>query len=265
MADLFIALLYGIVQGVTEWLPVSSTGHMLLLDALLPLPVSADFRAFFLVAVQLGSLCAVPMLFRRRLNLSHRTLWARVLCAVIPAGVCGLLLDDFIDANLGTPAVIAGALIVWGGAFLLVGRRRGGIADPAAVPMGRALGIGCFQALALIPGTSRSGATILGGTLFGLDPACAAEFSFLLAMPTMLAAAGLKGAKLGLALVREEVFLSSWEWVMLAAASLAAYAVSRAAIRFLMDFVRRHGLSAFGVYRILLGGAVLAAHAAGLI
>lgn len=265
MVDLVIAVLYGVVQGVTEWLPVSSTGHMILLDAWLPLPVSDDFRAFFLVAVQLGSLLAVPAVFRGRMSGASRALWAKVLCAVVPAGVCGLLLDDLIEARLSSPAVVAGALIAYGVAFLCVGRRRGSIADAAAVPLGRAVGVGCFQALALIPGTSRSGSTMLGGALLGLDRGCAAEFSFLLAMPTMLAAAGLKGAKLGLALARGEVATTAGEWVMLAVAAVAAYAVSRAAIRFLMDFVRQHSFVAFGIYRILLGGAVFAAYAAGLI
>lgn len=265
MIDLLIAMLYGVVQGVTEWLPVSSTGHMILLDAWLPLPVSDDFRAFFLVAVQLGSLLAVPAIFRERLSIRNRTLWVKVLCAVIPAGVCGLLLDDLIEARLSSPAVVAGALIVYGVAFLCVGRHRSGIADAASVPLGRAVGVGCFQALALIPGTSRSGSTMLGGALLGLDRGCAAEFSFLLAMPTMLAAAGLKGAKLGLALARGEVATTAAEWVMLAVAAVAAYAVSRAAIRFLMDFVRQHSFAAFGVYRILLGAVVLALTAFGLI
>ncbi len=263
MLDLLIALLYGIVQGITEWLPVSSTGHMLLLDAWLPLPVSADFLAFFLVAVQLGSLLAVPVFFRERLRAADLRLWGRVLLAVLPAGVCGLLFDDLIEARLSSPAVIAGALIVYGIAFLCVGRRQGGITDVAAVPLGRAMGVGCAQALALIPGTSRSGATMLGGALLGLAPACAAEFSFLLAIPTMLAAAGLKGAKLSLALARGEVTTTAAEWMMLVVAAGAAYAVSRAAIRFLLDFVRTKGFAAFGVYRITLGCAVLAAHLGG--
>ena len=256
-----IAALYGVIQGVTEWLPISSTGHMILLDACLPLPVSADFRAFFLVAVQLGSLCAVPALFWGRIDprgAANRRLWGRVLCAVMPAGVCGLLLDDLIDTRLSSPAVVAAALIVYGVAFLLTDRlrRRDAFTDAGAVPLGRAFGVGCFQALALIPGTSRSGATMLGGTLLGLSRGCAAELSFLLAMPTMLAATGLKGAKLALSLAGG-VTTTAQEWAMLAVAAVVAYWVSRAAIRFLLDFVGRNGFGAFGVYRILLGLGVV--------
>lgn len=263
MLDFLIAALYGIVQGITEWLPVSSTGHMILLDGMLPLPVSTDFRAFFLVAVQIGSLLAVPTLFPARIDPrkpENRRLWGRVLCAVLPAGLCGLLFDDLIDTHLYRPAVVAAALIVYGIAFLLLDRRThtAPVTAPDDISFGRAMGVGCFQMLALIPGTSRSGATMLGGSLLGLDRACSAEFSFFLALPTMLAAAGLKGIKLAAALGQGSVASTAHEWAMLAVAAVAAYAVSRAAIRFLLDFVKRHGFSPFGIYRIALGAAVLA-------
>lgn len=262
MRDLLIALLYGTVQGITEWLPVSSTGHMILLDAILPLPTSAAFRAFFLVAVQLGSMMAVPLTFPRRFT-PDRPLWGRVLAASIPAAVCGLLLDDFIEARLSSPITVAITLAAYGAAFLFIGHRRGRITDPAALTPRQILGIGFAQALALIPGTSRSGATMLGGRLVGLSPACAAEFSFLLAMPTMLGAVGLKTAKLILGLMQGEPAPTPAEWMILAAASAAAYLVSRAAIRFLLDFVTRRGFAAFGLYRITLAAVVLCAHFGG--
>lgn len=270
MLDFLIAALYGLVQGVTEWLPVSSTGHMILLGRWLPLAVSGEFGEFFLVAVQLGSLLAVPALFWGRMDPrvpANRGVWAKVLCAIVPAGVCGVLFDDFIDAHLHTPVVIAAALVVYGAAFLLVERRRraAAIAEPTAISLGRAFGVGCFQVLALIPGTSRSGATMLGGTLLGLDRACAAEFSFFLALPTMLAATGLKGVKFAGAVLGGGVTVTGREWLMLAVAAVVAYGVSRASIRFLMDVVRRRGFAPFGVYRILLGAVVLTLALLGLI
>ncbi len=259
MLDLLTALLYGIVQGITEWLPVSSTGHMLLLDGYLPLPFSPEFREFFLVAVQLGSLMAVPALFGARIDprrAENRRLWGRVLVAVLPAGIAGLLFDEMIDVYLYRPAVIAAALIFFGLLFLAPSRPAR-ITDTNSISLGRAIGIGCFQALALVPGTSRSGATMLGGTILGLSRPSAAEFSFFLALPTMLAATGYKGLKFLLALGQGSVTASPREWIMLALASVAAYAVSRAAIRFLLDAVRRRGFVPFGIYRILLGAAVL--------
>ena len=266
MRTILIALLYGIVQGITEWLPISSTGHMLLLDTMLPLPMSADFRGFFLVAVQLGSLAALIPRVRVRIDLrqtENRRLWGRVLAASLPAALCGLLFDDLIESRLSSPAVIAGALAAYGVAFLCLGRGKGSITDPARLPLGRVLGVGAAQALALIPGTSRSGATMLGGALLGLTPACAAEFSFLLAMPTMLGAAGLKAVKLALSLVQGAPAPTPAEWVILAAASAAAFAVSCTAIRFLLDFVTRRGFAAFGIYRIALAAVVLCAHLGG--
>lgn len=249
MSALLIAALYGLVQGVTEWLPVSSTGHMLLLDALLPLPLTGDFRAFFLVAVQLGSLCALP----RFLPWREVGLWRRVLPAAIPAALLGLWLDDCIDASLSTPRVIAAMLILYGVAFLVIGRGKGSFTDPAALPMGRAMAVGFAQALALIPGTSRSGATMLGGLLAGLTPDCAALFSFALAVPTMLGAAGLRGAKL----LAAGVAADPLAWAMLAVAALVAYLTSSASIEFLRALVTRRGFAPFGLYRIALGVAVL--------
>lgn len=274
MLDWLKILLLGLVQGVTEWLPISSTGHLILLERLFPLPVSEQFFALFSVVIQLGSIAAVPVMYADTLFAPFRAdgararreglrLWRNILLACLPSAAAGLLFDDLIDSTLDDPLVVAAALIVYGILFLAAEGRRGLNARglTGEVPLSRAVGIGFFQVLALIPGTSRSGATILGGMLLGLDRGSAAEFSFFLAIPTMLGASGLRGAKFALAIARGEVSCSAAEWLMLGAAALVAFAVSCAVIRFLRDFVRRHTFRVFGIYRILLGGAVLAAAA----
>ena len=274
MLDWLKILLLGLVQGVTEWLPVSSTGHLILLERLFPLPISEEFFALFSVVIQLGSIAAVPVLYADTLFAPFRAghvgerqaglrLWRNILLACLPSAVAGLLFDDLIDSALDGPLVVACTLILYGIFFLGAERRRGarGQGITGEVPLSRAMGIGCFQVLALIPGTSRSGATILGGMLLGLDRGSAAEFSFFLAIPTMLGASGLRGAKFALAIARGETACSVTEWLMLAVAALVAFAVSCAVIGFLRDFVRRHTFRVFGIYRILLGGAVLAATA----
>ena len=274
MLDWLKILLLGLVQGVTEWLPISSTGHLILLERLFPLPVSEEFFALFSVVIQLGSIAAVPVLYAATLFAPFRAggvgerraglrLWRNILLACLPSAVAGLLLDDLIDSTLDGPLVVACTLILYGILFLAVEHRRRGKERglTGEVALSRAMGIGFFQVLALIPGTSRSGATILGGMLLGLDRGTAAEFSFFLAIPTMLGASGLRGAKFALAIARGEVSCSVTEWLMLAAGTLVAFAVSCVVIRFLRDFVRRHTFRVFGIYRILLGGAVLAAAA----
>lgn len=274
MLDWLKILLLGLVQGVTEWLPISSTGHLILLERLFPLPVSEEFFALFSVVIQLGSIAAVPVLYADTLSAPFRAgrtgergaglrLWRNILLACLPSAVAGLLLDDLIDSTLDGPLVVACTLILYGILFLAAESRRRakGRGLTGEVPLSRAMGIGIFQVLALIPGTSRSGATILGGMLLGLDRGTAAEFSFFLAIPTMLGASGLRGAKFALALAQGEVSCSATEWLMLGLAAFVAFAVSCAVIRFLRDFVRRHTFRVFGIYRILLGGAVLAAAA----
>ena len=273
MLDWLKILFLGLVQGVTEWLPISSTGHLILLERLFPLPVSEEFFALFSVVIQLGSIAAVPVLYADTLFAPFRAgragergaglrLWRNILLACLPSAVMGFLFDDLIDSALDGPLVVACTLILYG-IFFLVAERRGvrGRGITGEVPLSRAMGIGLFQVLALIPGTSRSGATILGGMLLGLDRGSAAEFSFFLAIPTMLGASGLRGAKFALAIARGETACSVTEWLMLAVAALVAFAVSCAVIGFLRDFVRRHTFRVFGIYRILLGGAVLAAAA----
>ncbi len=269
MGDILVAICMGILQGVSEWLPVSSTGHMLLLDRYLSLPLSPAFRELFFVLIQLGSIAAVPVLFWERLwpfsrrKTPHQRrltwkMWGRVLLAVLPCAVAGVLFGEAIERRLYHPVPIAVALIVYGIFFLLIERlprRAEPIADAADVPLPRALCMGLGQVLALIPGTSRSGATMLCGLLAGLSRTAAAELSFLMALPTMAGAGGLKL----IGFWREGVSASPREWLILIVATLTAFLVSLLVIRALLDFVKRHSFAAFGVYRIALGLLVLLA------
>lgn len=267
---LLCALLIGIVEGITEWLPVSSTGHMLLLDALLGMQnkVSEDFYSFFLVAIQLGAALAVFVLFLQRLNPFTRKknaeekkktwrLWLYIIVGMLPAAVIGIPLDDFFEEHLYGYPVIAAALIVYGIAFIVIERWKKN--KPARVEtmddmsLKTALFIGCFQVLSLIPGTSRSGSTILGGMLLGVSRTVSAEFSFLMALPVMAGASLLRGLKFFLS----GVGISSTEWLILAVGVVTAFLVSILAIRFLMSFVRRHSFEVFGWYRIALGLLVI--------
>jgi undecaprenyl-diphosphatase len=266
--EILKAIIYGIVEGITEWLPVSSTGHLILLEQLLPLKASDAFMEMFDVVIQLGAILAVIVLFFHKLNpfspkkspaQKRKTweLWLKVIVAVIPSVILGLLLDDWMDEHLYNHVVVAIALIVYGVAFILVERRNQG-KTPAIRSTGQlsyktALLVGCFQVLALVPGTSRSGATILGAILLGMSRTAGAEFSFFLAIPTMLGASALKVLKFLL----EGSTMSGSEWACLIVASLVAFVVSLLAIRSLMDYVKKHSFSAFGVYRIILGALVL--------
>ena len=262
---LLVAALFGVLEGVTEWLPISSTGHLILLDLVLRLPLSAAAYELFEVVVQLGAMLAVAVIYRRRLfslgkgeRPATLALWGRVLLATLPAAAAGLLLDDLISERLHTPVVVATALIFYGVAFLWLGKWQK--RHPSAtlcenVSWRTAILIGCFQVLSLIPGTSRSGATILGGVLLGLSATAAAEFSFFLALPTMLGAGALKAVKF----VAEGHTLTAAEGGVLLVGTAVAFLTSLAVIRFLTDFVKRHSFAPFGVYRILLGVAVLAA------
>lgn len=267
--DLLTVIFYGVLEGVTEWLPISSTGHLILLDRVLSLPLRPAALELFDVVIQLGAMAAVAVLFWGTLNPFSRkkdkrgrkrslALWGKVLLAALPAALTGLLLDDFISEHLFTPLVVAATLVAYGIVFLLLEKRRAPApldAEAEDIPPRTAFLIGCFQVLALVPGTSRSGATILGGMLMGLSRPTAAQFSFFLGIPTMLGAGMLKSVKFFLAgnlLTGKELFL-------LAAGTLTAFLVSLTVIRYLLEFVRRHSFAAFGVYRILLGGAVLIA------
>ena len=270
--DMFIeilkAILFGIVEGITEWLPVSSTGHMILLDEFVKLNVSEAFYEMFQVVIQLGAIVAVIVLFFQKLNpfankktgfQENRTwqLWIKVIVAVIPSAVLGLLLDDWMDAHLYNYVVVAITLIVYGVAFIFVeGMNRGKPKKVKTVydlDYKTALLIGCFQCLSLIPGTSRSGSTILGAMLLGVSRSAGAEFSFFLAIPTMLGASALKLLKY----VLEGVSMTGTEVGVLVVGCVVSFVVSLLVIKGLMEYVRKHSFSVFGVYRIVLGVLVL--------
>lgn len=266
--ELMKALLFGVVEGITEWLPISSTGHLILLNELVSLSVSDAFWEMFEVVIQLGAILAVIVLFFRKLNPFARSksveerkgtwiLWLKVILAIIPSGLVGILLDDWMDEHLYNYVVVAIALIVYGIVFLFLekwkpaGRER--VGDVGQISYLTAFLIGCFQVLALVPGTSRSGSTILGAMLLGLSRTAAAEFSFFMAIPTMAGASLVKVVKFAM----EGVTISGLEWGVLAVGCISAFLVSVVAIRFLMDFVKKHSFAAFGVYRIALGVLVL--------
>ena len=266
--EILKALFLGIVEGITEWLPISSTGHMILVDEFLALDVSPSFKEMFFVVIQLGAILAVPVLFYKRLfpfgkSVSPEdkgriySLWLKVAVGVIPATVVGFLLDELLERYLYNYVVVSVALIVYGVAFILVDRHRDGctyrIESVYDLTYKDALLIGSYQALSLIPGTSRSGSTILGGTLSGVSRTASAEFSFFMAIPIMLGASGLKILKL----VYSGYTVTSFELLLLLIGIAVAFLVSLAVIDFLMRFVKEHSLRAFGIYRILLGAAVL--------
>ncbi len=303
--ELFKAAVFGIVEGVTEWLPISSTGHMLLLNQFLTMSVSDDFWNMFLVVIQLGAILAVCVIFFGKLNPFSRrksaperratwTLWAKTIVACLPAALIGIPLDDWMEEHLGGPFVIAAALIVYGVAFIVIetlrercvadGTSRG--AAPAPRKAGRhfaassddgpstrseladaqariqtvdeidwktALGIGAFQMLSIVPGTSRSGSTIIGGLILGCSRTAVAEFTFFLAIPVMFGASALR---LGKYLLVGNGF-TGMEAAILLTGCVVAFAVSLAAVRFLMGFVRKHDFKPFGWYRIVLGVSVI--------
>ena len=268
--ELLKAVLFGIVEGVTEWLPISSTGHLILLNEFITLNVSDEFRSMFDVVIQLGAILAVIVLFFHKLNpFSPRKtegekkqtwqLWFKVIAAIIPSGIVGVLFDDWMEAHFHNATVVSIALIVYGVAFILVERRNarrvGGktVEDVYAIDYKTALLIGCFQCLSLIPGTSRSGSTILGAILIGVGRSAGAEFSFFMAIPTMLGASAIKGLKCLLS----GVAATGTEIGVLIVGCVVSFVVSLLVIRGLMEYVRRHSFSAFGVYRIILGVVVL--------
>ena len=262
------AVLLGIIEGITEWLPISSTGHMIILDEFLKLNVSPEFKEMLLVVIQLGAIAAVPVMFWNRLNpFSKRkseserratwSLWGKVVVGVMPAAILGFLLDDFFEEHLYNYVVVSVALIVYGIAFILVERIKKGrkyrIDDVSELTYKDALLIGAFQTLSLIPGTSRSGSTILGGMISGVSRVASAEFSFFMAIPVMLGASLLKVVKF----LAEGFTATSGEIGLLLVGIVVSFLVSVVVIKFLMDFVKRHNFSPFGVYRIILGAGVL--------
>ena len=262
------AIIIGIVEGITEWLPISSTGHMIILDEFLKLKVSEEFLELFLVVIQLGAIAAVPLLFWDRLWPFSRKkseeerkgtwqLWFKVIVGAIPAAVIGFLLDDLLDKHFYNFIVVSVALIVYGVAFLFIESKnresKVKIDDLSLLTYKDALKIGAFQVLSLIPGTSRSGSTILGGMLSGVSRKVSAEFSFFMAIPIMLGASGLKIVKF----MFSGFNVTGGELALLLIGMVVSFIVSVVAIRFLMDFVKKHSFKAFGYYRIALGALVL--------
>ena len=262
------AIFFGIVEGVTEWLPISSTGHMILLNEFIKLQVSDEFYKLFEVVIQLGAILAVILLFFHKLNpFSPRKsapqkrntwrLWVKVVLAVIPSAVIGLPLDDWMNAHFYNYVVVAITLIIYGIAFLFVEKanahRTTQVNTVYDIDLRTAMLIGCFQCFSLIPGTSRSGSTILGAILLGVGRPAGAEFSFFLAIPTMLGASALKLVKFLLS----GVSATGTEWMILAVGCVVSFVVSLLVIKGLMEYVRKHSFAVFGVYRILLGVLVL--------
>ena len=264
--EIIKSIILGIIEGITEWLPISSTGHMILADELIHLNVTDAFKDMFLVVIQLGAILAVIILFWNKLwpfttkekgyiKKKSLTLWSKVIVAVIPAAVIGLFLDDLIDEYFFNYITVAATLIIYGILFIVVelynAKRQPKIANFKDISYKTAFLIGMFQVLSLIPGTSRSGATILGAMLIGVSRSVAAEFSFYLAVPVMLGASLLKLIKFGL-------FMTGTEFVILAIGMISAFVVSIIAIKFLLGYIRKKDFKFFGYYRIVLGIIVLA-------
>ena len=262
--ELIKALIIGIVEGITEWLPVSSTGHMIILDEILHLDVTPQFREMFLVVIQLGAVLAVAVTFFKRLfpfypsfskekRRSIWSLWGKIVVACVPAGIVGILLDDKIDALFYNWQTVAATLIFYGLVFIVIektARKAPKVTTTDGLTYKTALLIGVFQLLSLIPGTSRSGATIIGAMLFGLSRVAATEFTFFLALPVMAGASLVKLLKFGFAFTGAEAAI-----LLIGAAS--AFVVSVVAIKFLTGFVKKHSFFGFGVYRVVLGIAVV--------
>ena len=268
MLEILKAILFGIVEGVTEWLPISSTGHIILLDEFIRLNASDEFKSMFDVVIQLGAIVAVIVLFFHKLNPFAVTkspkqkkmtwnLWFKVIAAIIPSGLVGILLDDWMDAHLHNGIVVSLMLIIYGFAFIWVERRNEGkepvVKNVHAIDYKTALLIGAFQCLSLIPGTSRSGSTILGAIMLGVGRSAGAEFSFFMAIPTMLGASAIKMLKF----IMSGVGITFLEVLVLIVGMAVSFIVSLLVIKALMDYVRKHSFSAFGVYRIIFGTIVL--------
>lgn len=287
MLDIIKSVILGIIEGITEWLPISSTGHMILVDELIKLNTSAAFKDMFLVVIQLGAILAVIMIYWNKLWPFHLkktaaapcfkneknafcrlcnnyvygerfVLWFKILLASVPAAILGLCFDDQIDAMLtgdGRAFVVAAALIVYGILFIIIENLhiKGKFEDLGALTYRTAFFIGLIQCLALVPGTSRSGSTILGAMLLGLSRTAAAEFSFFLSIPAMVGGSGIKV----LQYFADGNTFSSSEIAILVVGMAVAFVVSILAIKFLLSFIRKHDFKAFGWYRIVLGVIVI--------
>ena len=267
-ANFIKAIILGIVEGITEWLPTSSTGHLILVDNILKMQISKEFTSMFNVVIQLGAIMAVVYLYFNKLNpfdqqkskLEQKQtwdLWLKVVVACFPSAVIGLLFDDWLDAHLYKPFPVALMLIIYGIGFIWVENRNRNI-KPKCTDLNRftykaAIMIGVFQVLALIPGTSRSGATILGGILIGASRYVAAEFSFFLGIPTMFGASALKIFKF----IKNGNFFDLQSTFILLTGMIVSFIVSVLVIKFLMDYIKKHDFSVFGWYRIILGSIII--------
>lgn len=268
MIEILKAILFGIVEGITEWLPISSTGHMILLDEFIHLGVSEEFYKLFEVVIQLGAILAVVIMYFKTIfpwgfgktkkdTKDTLNLWGKILVACIPAAIIGILLDDWLDEHLYNSVVVALALIIYGIAFIIMESKNIGSRSTKKlndISYKQALGVGAFQLLSLIPGTSRSGSTILGGLALGLERSVAAEFTFFLAIPVMVGASLLKLLKY---ILNVGFVFKASELLLLGVGCLVAFIVSILIIKFLMDYIRKHDFKVFGWYRIALGIIVL--------
>lgn len=268
MIEILKAILFGIVEGITEWLPISSTGHMILLNEFINLKVSDEFYNLFEVVIQLGAILAVVVMYFKTIfpwgfgkskeeTTKTLNLWGKIIVACLPAAVIGLLLDDWMDAHLYNGFVVSLTLIIYGVIFIVIENRKkdtGKTNSLADITYKQALGVGTFQLLSLIPGTSRSGSTILGGLIIGLKRSVAAEFTFFLAIPVMAGASLLKLAKY---ILKVGFVFKTTELIILLVGCTVAFIVSILIIKFLMNYIRKHDFKVFGYYRIILGIIVL--------
>jgi len=283
--QIITAVIYGLVEGITEWLPVSSTGHLILLDEFLSFSLApdavftAEFCEMFDVVIQLGAILAVVVTYFSRLwplspkkgkseNIRIWKLWGKVLVASVPAAIAGILFDKIlekisgkdIDGWLYNAPVVVAALIIYGVFFILIekfNKKKAVVESVDDITLGQSFAIGVFQMLAIIPGTSRSGSTILGSMLIGLSRTAAAEFSFFMAIPAMAGASLIKALGFVSYVAEFDVAVPALAWIILAVGAMVAFGVSMAAIKFLTDFVKRHSFIPFGVYRIILGAALI--------
>ena len=266
-AEILKIIFLGIVEGVTEWLPISSTGHMLLVDEFISLNMSEAFKEMFFVVIQLGAIIAVIVLFWNKMfpfqfkdksssviKTDTFILWFKVAFACVPSAVMGVLFDDFLEAHLHTPVIISAMLIIYGILFIIIedwNKKRTPVTnDLTDISFKTAFIIGAFQVLSLIPGTSRSGATIIGALLIGVSRVAAAEFTFFLAVPTMIGASLFKLVKFGFNFTSGELFALIFGMVI-------AFLVSVFVIKFLMSYIKKHDFKVFGWYRIILGAAII--------
>lgn len=265
--EILKAIFLGIVEGITEWLPISSTGHMLLVDEFITLNMSEAFKEMFFIFIQLGAILAVIVMFWNKMfpfqfqdkskpiiKKDVFSLWFKVVVACIPGGIVTILFDDYIDAHLHTPVIIAVALIFYGIAFILIEnwnkKRTPAVNNLSDITYKTALMIGLLQVLSIIPGTSRSGATIIGALLIGVSRVAAAEFTFFLAVPVMIGYSALKLLKFGFSFANAELLI-------LGIGTVVAFAVSVLVIKFFMSYIKKHDFKFFGWYRIVLGIIVL--------